>query len=190
MLLSSGFEDVTDIYDIAVSNGDGLSHLSNENEMVTSMRQLTRLIADMSKYTILVTFAISSTFISVVVVTISTFNIGYQGRDKIYSLEYNGIIYGLDLVVNCICLILQFKAFKSNYLCFCNFCHGKCQDRYTNQTNKHNSQQLQRLPTGELIFKIDHETHTGAADIDSSEVIASTQEINFIAQRSVETLGT
>ena len=193
--VASGGFDVTD--DIVVGNGDGLGDLSNENEMVTSMRQLTRLIADMSKYTILVTFAISSTFISVVVVTITSSNIGYEGRDKIYSLEYNGIIYGFDLVVNCICLTLQFKAFKSNYLWLCNFCHGKCQDRYTNQTNKHNSQQLQRLPSGELIFKIDDEIQTAAAGIDSSEmerneseVIANTQEINLVAQRSVETLGT
>ena len=195
--VASGDFDFTD--DVVVGNGHGLGDLSNENEMVTSMRQLTRLISDMSKYTILVIFAIISTFISVVLVASVTNSIGYEGRDRIFALEYAGTIYGFDIIVNCICLSLQFKAFKSNYLCLCNICHRKCENRYTNQTNKHNSQKLLRLASGELGFKID----TQSADIgtpntvdneigagNKSEVIPNTQEINMIAQKSVETLDT
>ena len=193
---SDGF-DFTD--DVVVGNGHGLGDLSNENEMVTSMRQLTRLISDMSKYTILVIFAIISTFISVILVVFVSNSIGYEGRDRIFSIEYAGIIYGFDVVVNCICLTLQFKAFKSNYLCLCNICHRKCENRYTNQTNKHNSQKLLRLESGELGFKIDTQSpDIGTADTvgneigagNKSEVTPNTQEINMIAQKSVETLDT
>ena len=185
--------------DMVVGSGHGLGDLSNETEMVTSMRQLTRLISDMSKYTILVILAIISTFISVVLVASVSNSIGYEGRDRIFSLEYAGVIYGCDVVVNCICLTLQFKAFKSNYLCLCNICHRKCENRYTNQTNKHNSQKLLRLASGELGFKIDTQSpdigtpdtvHNEIGAGNKSEVIPNTQEINMIAQKSVETLDT
>ena len=70
----------------------------------------------------------------------------------------------LDIIINCICLLLQFKMSKKYYKKYCKYCILKCQDRQTKQINKSISKRnlvninvsLKRLQSGDIGFEIDN----------------------------------
>ena len=182
----------------------GLSDLTNDKDEIMSMRHLTRLVSDMSKYTILITIAIISTFISFLTVSLIFFAFDDNTRNNIFSFGIAKIIFSIDSLINCICLSFQFRSFKKDYLKFCNKFHRQCEDRYTNETNKHNDTKLQRLASGELGFKIDHDNnHDGITDMAGSDNVFdhdkningdrdttndAVTEINMLGQKSASTL--
>ena len=139
----SGGDFATFDTDKADGGGD-ISHESMDN-----LKSLVRLISDMSKYTILVSIAICSTFLlaAELPIMISGFN-----EDR---FPYVAILFMIDSVINTICLVLQFVFYKKEYYCFCGKIHSLCEDRYTKKTNqenkdKNNGYKLKRLESGEI----------------------------------------
>ena len=168
--------------DGAVDQG-GLSNKEENKEVVTNMRFLTRLISDMSKYTILISFAMASSliFILLLFVLVSFVDANFLVRQK-----YGIIALSIDNLVNSMCLVLQFDFFKKVYKVICNKCHVKCEDRYTNETNKHNSSQLQRLASRELGFKVNTQNDNDAGDVGGPDIDG--KQIGLVAQKSMRTL--
>ena len=123
-----------------------------EKEAVSHMRTLTLIISDMSKYSILITIAILSTFIVYFIGFILSNTISYYRNNRIIGIMTQSI----DNIINCICLILQYKFARNKYKFLCNRCHLKCENRYTNDTNQklasdaNNENELVRLTSGQL----------------------------------------
>ena len=172
--------------DGAVNQG-GLSNTEENKQVVTNMRFLTRLISDMSKYTILIAFAMVSSFIFILLlfVFVSFIDANFLVRQK-----YGIIALSIDNLVNSICLVLQFDFFKKVYKVICNKCHVKCEDRYTNETNKHNVNQLQRLASRELGFKVNSNAQNNdrVEEKDADGPIPDGRQIGLVAQKSMKTL--
>ena len=161
--------------------------MEENKQVVTNMRFLTRLIADMSKYTILIVFAMASSFICILLLLgiVSFMDANFLLRQK-----YGIIAFSIDNLVNSICLALQFHFCKKIYRKICNKCHVKCEDRYTNETNKHNSNQLQRLASRELGFKVGTQNDNDAGGLDAANVAVPDIESKQIglAQKSAGAL--
>ena len=132
--------------------GDDLA--DGDKDLFNNMRSLTRLINDMSKYTILISIAIISSFFTAIVMTTLSFN------DNTEFLWMQGGLL-LDATVNCMCLLLQFEFAKGYYKRICGPLHIKCEDRYTKRANKQHINstgddnnivgfKLERLQTGEI----------------------------------------
>ena len=134
---------------INVSSNDGIaSKNGNEDSM----------ISDMTKYTILVCVAMTSTTF------VALFPIIVVGNDV--DLIYFSTMISIDSFVNTVCLILQFKICKQFYFCFCNCLHKKCMQRtisninkYVEKSNPENSDQQQQsiLPDNDIQTKADIE---------------------------------
>ena len=133
-----------------------------ESENVDNLRSLTRLISDMSKYTILVTISIISTTIFAILLTLFGVIIDPDNIGLII------MFFLIDTFVNTICLILQFEISKKYYFLICGKSHALCEDRYTQRTNKKNlkhdhdtsdtvSYKLARLETGEIGLLQEHD---------------------------------
>ena len=107
-----------------------------------NMITLNNIIADMIKFTILVGFAITSTCIVAVSVPVVTF------VDVLPRVVVN-LLATIDVFVNGVCLILQFKMARPYYKVLCKFCINKCQQRQTIQINN-SIKSLQRVANVEL----------------------------------------
>ena len=118
---------------------------------LNNMRYLTRLIKAMSKYTILVSFAVTTTFVIFLLAASILFLCFDNPDESIVGLMVTTMIFCIDAVVNAACLVLQFEFSKKIYAKICFKCHRKCENRYTTQANKHHKDaQLIRLPSGEF----------------------------------------
>ena len=151
-------------------------------DVVINMHYLTRLISLMSKYTLLVGTAIASTFTVMLLLILDVIfvrgNINPYLEESIFR-----VFITIDALVNIICLALQFRFAKRYYLKICLVCHGKCENRYTNQTNDNssNSVVLQRLPSGELVFSV----NKGNVEIpDNEQGGGGMKSISLVAQKS------
>ena len=173
----------------------GLSkqEMSTDKMVTTNMRYLTKLINDMSKYTILVSMAIISSFLFQLLVFLFVELI--NGTELVIQ-KYEMIPLIIDSLINCICLILQFDSYKKYYNIICIKCHLKCQNRYTNKTNMKmkNGQQLERLQSGELGFKVNKNDNNTANDNNNNDdniddIVATDNEIGLVAQKSITTLA-
>ena len=138
-----------DSNELAVAMGDNT---------VKNMRQLARLISDMSKYTVLVAISIISS-LTVLVLSVLWILIDPLKTNRILRIKYNILIICIDSLINSICLILQFIFAKQMYKICCNKCHIMCENRYTKQTNQHTAgidgaKKLTRLPSGALGFQV------------------------------------
>ena len=129
------------------NNSGGDSGLSDEQfiEKIKDMKSMSKLIGDMSKYTILVGIAIISTFILAI------------GTSIVLQLKNGGDIWFipvflLDNCINCCCLVLQFEVCKSDYIFCCQNNHKLCEDRYTKRVNQNANTdvKLKRLQSGEI----------------------------------------
>ena len=181
--VDTGFGDI----DAQNAPAPGLSgqEIGTDQMVVTNMRYLTRLISDMSKYTILIIFAICS---SVIMILLPVTVINLINTKEIIKQKYGISGLAIDNLINCICLILQFKSFKYYYKLICNKCHIKCEDRYTNETNKHNNNQLERLQSRELGFKINSDLSDNNNTDTIANVAGTNTDITLVAQKSIETL--
>ena len=141
----------------------------NENDNVkagaqdgTNKPYVTRLINDISelkiKYTIMVIVAIISSLFFLILAMISVEIFKVNGPIRLKGKVQTAIL-SIDSFVNCFVLFLQFDFSQNLYKKFCIFCHNKCQDRYTNKTNKqliksgHGNMKLERTKSKEIIFK-------------------------------------
>ena len=118
-----------------------------DDKDVDNLRSLTRLISDMSKYTILVAFASVSTFIFAILLIMVVVVIGVQIEAAFM------VLFMIDSVVNTTCLVFQFEFYKKSYFKFCGKCHKLCETRYTEKANNKNKQaayKLKRLESGEI----------------------------------------
>lgn len=116
------------------------------------MRSLTRLISDMSRYTIVVSFAICSSTLSFV--TFATWII-VQARNV--PLQWFMMILLLDGTINSVCLLFQFEFGKKHYKTICGKLHVKCEDRYVDRTNNKLQQveyQLERIDNGDIAVSV------------------------------------
>ena len=143
---------VDDIADGSSATG-GTSTKTREDLELTeyemNMRALSQLIGDMSKYTILITTAMVTSSIMIIIAMVIT-------ASSDVSSVWFFLIQSFDNCVNSICLVLQFYYFKKHYSLCCNKIDIKCQHRITKQVNKRVATQttlnyqLQRLPTGQI----------------------------------------
>ena len=155
---------------------------------------------DMSKYTILVVTSLTTTFLLVVtIVTIVFVSIGMAGSVPWINLR---LVTSFDNVINSLCLLLQFDFASNIYKRVCIKCHGYCEDRYTKRTNAQNNHQLERLPTGDLGFKVnqgsnsvdvnnDNDNNSGLNPMNAMNLNGGsdgTKSISLVAQKSAETL--
>ena len=113
-----------------------------------NMILLNKIISDMIKYTILIIFAmISTTIVGITIpIIVSNGNI---------PTVYVRLIATIDMFINEICLLLQFKISRKYYKLLCKICINKCQQRLTKQINnnvknfqKVSSVELKVLPSG------------------------------------------
>ena len=165
------------------------------------MRLLTRLISDMSKYTILVILLVTLSFLWTVVVCI----VVIEANDVFVGQSIARFFESCLVLTNCICLVLQFEFAKKNYQKMCSGLHKICENRYTKGINQKNkNSQLQRLPSGEFGFKTNGASSTDFElavddkennDNNSNSNNNNTENndingagITLIAQKSVETL--
>ena len=130
-------------------NNGNTKNGSVSNENMQSLRSLVRLIGDMSKYTILVTFATISTFLFAVSIVLVNSLVGASFPPPF------GLLFSIDSAVNTACLVLQFEFYKKRYRFICSKPHTLCEDRYTRETNEENKNnnngyQLKRLQSGEI----------------------------------------
>ena len=134
-------------------NNDGIRQCSNERSRSNEMFNLNRLVSDMTRFSILICVAMCSTMFQTVILVLY----GFSGLLDIYIFFFTLT----DLLINNICLILQFKMARKYYKKFC-FCFiNKCQSRQVNKINKSldemnllSKMSLKRLPTGEIGFEI------------------------------------
>ena len=100
------------------------------------MRSLSLLIYSMSKYTILITISFMITLICVA----SQYLFREQSNGPLAgTMSYRAAIrmfQGFSSMINCICLVFQYQAFKKEYKTCCSKCHLKCEERYTNDAYK------------------------------------------------------
>ena len=199
VLDSVSYEDDQDIGSLGATAAGGISDLNLSNDdnttngqvTIQNMRHLTRLISDMSKYTILVLFALISSFVFIILMIFVRIIVE---NNNYFSLLAR-LIESFDCLVNCICLVLQFEFSKKYYKILCAKCHTKCEDRYTERTNKQNDQKLQRLASGELGFQVNG-TNANINGVNDTNVKHSEQHetdnpiapISMIAQKSADTL--
>ena len=113
-----------------------------------NMVSMNNIIADMIKYTILISVAMGSTSLVPICIGI------VRGVDGVPSI-YMSFVTIIDIFVNGICLMLQFKMARKYYKILCKVCIKKCQQRQTKQINnsikgleKVSSVELKVLPSG------------------------------------------
>ena len=185
--------------DVAAGGLSG-QEIGTDKVIVTNMRSLTRLISDMSKYTILFLVAICTSFIFTILFAIIVR--GVDGNEFLIQ-KYAMFPFAIDNFLNCVALVLQFHSFKKYYKLICNKCHIKCEDRYTKETNKQNDDLIQRLPSRELGFNangtqtpplndfkpVTENGNTDGMDLDDIATVAGDPgDITLVAQKSTETL--
>ena len=86
-----------------------------------------------------------------------------------FTFIITDIIIVIDVLINCICLILQFKVYKKWYKLVCNYCINTCQKRLTKQINSNISEQnaqfsMRRLPSGNIGFEVENGANTAVID--------------------------
>ena len=140
-LQQSGSEHGAEV-DIDVGTGTYTAGLDK------NMVVLNNIIADMIKYTILIGVAMSSTSLAAMFLPIVR-------SFKSVSFAYLNLLVCIDILINQICLLLQFKMSRKYYKLLCKVCIGKCQQRQTKQINNNiknmervTSVELKVLPTG------------------------------------------
>ena len=139
--------DFDTISDENGKNANGAASSGVDNKDVDNLRSLTRLISDMSKYTILVAVASVSTFLFSVVLMICVLIIGIEAEAAFM------VLFMIDSAVNTTCLVFQFEFYKKRYFVFCGICHKLCETRYTEKANNKNKKaayKLKRLESGEI----------------------------------------
>ena len=131
----------------------------DDKHTLSNMRYLTRLMSDMTKYTILVVCAILSTFV-IALYLIVTFEIVDIRMNNTSQIAVMNVLCCIDNCINCLCLYLQYKFSIKYYKKICHGCHRRCEDRYTRTVNSLASQdgdaqitpQLSRLNSGQIGF--------------------------------------
>ena len=163
-------------------------------ETIHSVRDLTRFMSDMSKYTILILVSLTSTFVTIIISLIVTF--GFGANDS-----WMHCIVTTDALFNVVLLVLQFRFARKRYKCLCSKLHRKCEDRYTNETNENIKSQnikstLVRLPTGEIGFDINDQSVDdnvvantgGVSDDDNNDNTTENRPFILVSQKSIQHL--
>ena len=147
---------------------DNVINISSDDTIANRNRDRNRnedsMISDMTKYTILVCVAMTSTtFVAVFPIVVVVNDV---------DIIYFSTIISIDSFVNTVCLILQFKICKEFYFCFCNCLHKKCMQRtisninkYVSKSNPENGDQQQQsiLPDNDIQTKADIEMQSANA---------------------------
>ena len=123
------------------TNGDD-NNSNNTAGLDKNMVLLNNIIADMIKYTILIGVAMTSTSIGAIMIPI------VQSLDSV-PFAYLNLLVCMDILVNEICLLLQFKMSRKYYKLVCKVCISKCQERQTQQINK-SIKSMERVTSVEL----------------------------------------
>ena len=169
-------------------------------ETVSNMKHLTRLIKAMSKFSILVVVSVITTFVNYFICCIVWFVI--FDEYSIIGMIIAAMLSCIDILINTICLILQFDFSKKYYKKICIKCHKKCENRYTQKTNKINKDtKLIRLQSGE--FGIKKSNSIQIEDIEQKNnqinnekfepqmtqpVMSGTKSISVVGKQSFQTL--
>ena len=110
-------------------------------EEAKDMQKLSLMIRDMSKYSILISFGMISTFIIAIITLI------YGARESIDSklvenkndemtfYLFTNIFVLIDSGINTLCLCLQFNFNRNYYFQLCGGLHKYCESRYTTDIN-------------------------------------------------------
>ena len=152
------------------SKGTGIDH----DQTVADMRSITKLITDISKYTILISISFGLTFIFAVIMGV----VAQTNVTKDVS-TWTGALLVIDNFINVFCSTMQFEVNKKeyNYKQFCSQSHSKCEDRYTRRVNKSvdskrdgngGQVKLVRLETGEIGIELAKCTSVSVVSGDNS----------------------
>ena len=132
-----------------------------------NMVVLNNIIADMIKYTILIGVAMSSTSTAAIFVPI------VRSLNQYISFSYLNIVVCIDILINEICLLLQFKMSRKYYKLLCKECIVKCQQRQTRQINN-NIKNMERVTSVEL--KV---LPSGGIGVDSVKMADQESNVNY-----------
>ena len=124
---SSSSSKVNNISDHQDKNKNKNKDKSVPSGLDDGMVSLNKIIHDMSKFTILITIAMTSSTLFAIILQI------IRGNDLAGS--YLGLCAGIDILVNDICLILQFKFARKYYKLLCKCCILQCEKRQTKGIN-------------------------------------------------------
>ena len=173
------------------TNSDDNNNNDNNNDNNNNngeMFDLNRIISDMTRFSILIgVAAVSTVLIMIILVILSSL--------KTLSIYFAPLTL-IDVIVNNICLILQFKMSRKFYKKFCICFIDKCQERQTKQINESiskmnlmSSVSLKRLDSGDIGLEIIDVQHNKDKDKDKDEDKSDGDYINSVALTTMHSVS-
>ena len=151
--------------------------MTTDARNVESMRNLSLMIRDMSKYTILI---IAATITTVLILIFGIIVIFFPFRN---ATSVATIVIMLDPIINVICLYLQFYFSRNLYFCVCKKAHWYFESQYTKNINS----TLKRIPTQDTILQLKKLDKQGSVAIERIKSQNHTKTTAFADMRQFST---